>query len=623
MALDNFRTQKIIWDRVNKKIFEAIEANSGDSNGRKLVVQVINQEVTEVLSGTTLSLGWKSRNGAKGLDAFNVVDASKGIFEIYYTTEMLSNIGNLEASLILIDSTGRIESSTFTISVRPSTVDDESIESENSFTALTEALVKVNDLEENYAPRLNEVTTQLAQTTDENTFNVTAYGAVGDGVTDDTQAIQNVFNNTKTGDTVLIPNGTFLTKDTITVTKPVRIIMNGYILADHVKTGLIFKDDSSSGSFHPNYHDGEKINGSLRVKRVKGKDYEKVSTAIGVELWNVFSGVFHLEDLEGHHIGMVLRGDKYGTGYAGTTYCMFTIGVLNNYKDNILLKTSNLGYVTQNQFYSGSMTGANVDDLETIHVNIDGGTTGYISANTFYSVSFEGHKKKAVKGRNSRDNRFIDCRYELPSITHVFDLENSMFYLFDKGTQLANHITNGLYNDNEESLTGRWKSTNAIFIDYRIGVVEYIDGIFYVKPLNNNGPSYANENNSIDTGLFPEGSDVRLVSDGFKSNRFYSSALTVENETIHLPIVGGDELAISWVSDNPFTTIELRNPPKYSKEFIVRVESLNQDVPLVIGSDISNLFDTKNLGNIITTTKRHARLYYEFRSNSLFILDYF
>jgi len=145
--LDNFRTQKIIWDRANKNIFETIEANSGDSNGRKLVVQVIDQGVTENLSGTTLSLGWKSRKGAKGLDAFNVVDASKGIFEIYYTTEMLSNIGNLEASLILIDSTSRIESSTFTISVRPSTVDDESVESENSFTALTEALVKVNDFD--------------------------------------------------------------------------------------------------------------------------------------------------------------------------------------------------------------------------------------------------------------------------------------------------------------------------------------------------------------------------------------------------------------------------------------------------------------------------------------------
>ena len=156
MTLDNFRTQKIIWDKANKKIFEAIEANAGDSNGRKLVVQIINQEVTESLSGTTLTLGWKSRNGAKGLDVFNVVDAPKGIFEIYYTTEMLSNIGNLEASLILIDSTSRIESSAFTISVRPSTVDDESVESENSFTALTEALVKVNDFDAQLAETLKK-----------------------------------------------------------------------------------------------------------------------------------------------------------------------------------------------------------------------------------------------------------------------------------------------------------------------------------------------------------------------------------------------------------------------------------------------------------------------------------
>lgn len=157
MVLDNFRTQKIIWDRANKKIFETIEANSGDSNGRKLVVQIINQEANANLSGTTLSLGWKSRKGAKGLDAFNLVDASKGIFEIYYTTEMLSNIGNLEASLILIDSTGRIESSTFTISVRPSTVDDESVESENSFTALTEALVKVSDIDAQLAQTKTEL----------------------------------------------------------------------------------------------------------------------------------------------------------------------------------------------------------------------------------------------------------------------------------------------------------------------------------------------------------------------------------------------------------------------------------------------------------------------------------
>ena len=179
--LENFRTQKIIWDRANRKIFETIEANSGDSNGRKLVVQIINQEVTESLSGTTLSLGWKSRNGAKGLDAFNVVDASKGVFEIYYTTEMLSNIGNIEASLILINSTGRIESSAFTISIRPSTVDDESVESENSFTALTEALVKVNDFDAQLAQKASQNDLEIEQA---RINNIVASGTITEGNTE-------------------------------------------------------------------------------------------------------------------------------------------------------------------------------------------------------------------------------------------------------------------------------------------------------------------------------------------------------------------------------------------------------------------------------------------------------
>ena len=217
--LENFRAQKIIWDRANKKIFETIEANSGDSNGRKLVVQVINQEVTEVLSGTTLSLGWRSRKGAKGLDAFDVVDASKGIFEIYYTTEMLSNIGNLEASLILIDSTGRIESSTFTISVRPSTVDDESVESENSFTALTAALVKVNNLEDELETEKQRIDNIIATAGDGTVpTELTDIRVGADGVTYSTagDSVRKQFKNTTEtlNQLVVVKNYSVITKDT-------------------------------------------------------------------------------------------------------------------------------------------------------------------------------------------------------------------------------------------------------------------------------------------------------------------------------------------------------------------------------------------------------------------------
>ena len=141
--LNEFRSQRIIWDKANNNVYEKIEAHAGDTNGRKLVVQVINSGVVEDLTGASLSLAWKGRDNV-GLDAFTDVDLEKGLFEIYYTTEMLTNVGILKASLVLIDVNGRIESKSFDIHVNKSNVDDEAVQSENSFTALTEALVKVS-----------------------------------------------------------------------------------------------------------------------------------------------------------------------------------------------------------------------------------------------------------------------------------------------------------------------------------------------------------------------------------------------------------------------------------------------------------------------------------------------
>lgn len=158
MGLNNFRTEQLIWDRVNSHIAYSLETNSGDSNGRKLRVQILDGGVVTALAGVTLSLAWKTGNEKNsGLDAFKVVDAALGIFEIYYTTEMLSNIGKLRASLVLVDSTGRMESDTFPIVVKPTLVDDNAVQGENSFTALTEALVDISNVKEQLAQNKQEI----------------------------------------------------------------------------------------------------------------------------------------------------------------------------------------------------------------------------------------------------------------------------------------------------------------------------------------------------------------------------------------------------------------------------------------------------------------------------------
>ncbi len=165
--LDEFRSTLITWDKATSRIYSPVTANASDENGRKLVVQIVNSGQVEDLTGATLHLYWETRDKAHdGLDVFKTVDLKKGEFELSYTTGMLSNQGVLNANLVLIDTVGRVVSERFKITVTEG-IDDDAIQSENSFSSLTQALIDVSNLEQNYAPRLNDLTTQLQQTEQE------------------------------------------------------------------------------------------------------------------------------------------------------------------------------------------------------------------------------------------------------------------------------------------------------------------------------------------------------------------------------------------------------------------------------------------------------------------------
>ena len=145
MVLEQFIIDAdIIWDQVGKTFFENPEAKPG----RIMRVQVVNAGIIEDLTGYTLNLGWTSvRDPSKfGLDAFDDVDITKGIFEIEYTSGMLTNIGPLNASLQLVPpGEGRpVESNNFKLTVKNSAINPEAIQGETSFKALENALVEVN-----------------------------------------------------------------------------------------------------------------------------------------------------------------------------------------------------------------------------------------------------------------------------------------------------------------------------------------------------------------------------------------------------------------------------------------------------------------------------------------------
>ncbi len=64
-------------------------------------------------------------------------------------------------------------------------------------------------------------------------INVKEFGAVGDGICDDTQAIKNAINHMQPGDTLQFPNGTFLMQGEINIDKEnISFVGDGVILCD-------------------------------------------------------------------------------------------------------------------------------------------------------------------------------------------------------------------------------------------------------------------------------------------------------------------------------------------------------------------------------------------------------
>ena len=117
MALDNFRTIELIWDKANKSIIKTIKTASSDTTGRYLSVKILDGGQEVDLMGTRLQLYWEHPNfNTNGTDNFTTVD-TKGKFTLTFSDEMLTNIGELNAHLVLTLSDGKITSDGFTIEV--------------------------------------------------------------------------------------------------------------------------------------------------------------------------------------------------------------------------------------------------------------------------------------------------------------------------------------------------------------------------------------------------------------------------------------------------------------------------------------------------------------------------
>ena len=178
---DSFYYQELRIDTINTRVFADLVAKEGDANGRGLLLTLTENGLMKDTTGITLILKWEHTSvGNQGLDNFDVVDPSKGLYKITYPTEML-NRGKIRAFIQIIDSGKLAGTRNFEITVDWGVGDDTAIASSDSFSALASALIEVqswnariddveqefidkaNNLDATYPTRLVSVEQQLAE----------------------------------------------------------------------------------------------------------------------------------------------------------------------------------------------------------------------------------------------------------------------------------------------------------------------------------------------------------------------------------------------------------------------------------------------------------------------------
>ena len=439
-------------------------------------------------------------------------------------------------------------------------------------------------------------------------------GAKGDGKTDDTQTLKNIFALLNDGDTLYFPKGNYKTTDTLTITRAINLEMKGCIVGHHSKTILLLKNDEPKGNFSNNTNEKYIMNCEFNISRDLVNGDKKNSNSIGIEIWNAYFPRFTFKKVINNYIGVKLKAEKYGSGYAGVTYGCFFIGLLDSYYCNLLCETGNDGYITQNQFYGGSFTGGD-SKIENMHIYLNNIGNSVINENTFIGTSLEGAMTTGVKAYNVTSNKFISTRYEMPHGTKAIHLIDSRFNEFTNSEYLANFIQNDKYQI--EMSSSKVNDCNLIeYIDYRIGHIKYYDGVFYITPNKNRNGVY---NSNLST-VIPDSWDINVLYDGYTDNFIYANDKNVTDGSMNIKLSQHTKYTIS--TQVTVNKLVFTKPPKTTKEFIIdfRNGTLN-DTTLSKDSTITSLIDTTGNNCIIPKGIKFIKLLYRYFNNELYILN--
>lgn len=292
---------------------------------------------------------------------------------------------------------------------------------------------------------VRSVETRLRQT-----VSVKDFGAVGDGVTDDTAALQAAINYaaTLTAPILIVDAGEYYITAAVYFTLPnwSTIQFIGRIKADvSAQSAVVIGSvDSTSAGNRFGYH----VTG-LKVRRTS---IDSTGTSIGIQLRSLVASYIDIRECMNFRDGVYCFGVSPNGGFS---YNEVHLGFIHDNRTNLHLAATGSGYCNENNFYGGSYNhSSSFPAVSTINLQIEHFVTNVLNSNRFWGPSFEDNTALAQAAIiNGFNNVIYNPRMENPSFQAtyqiIFDSNSDECKVFGYGFNQSNIANNGLGNSYE------------------------------------------------------------------------------------------------------------------------------------------------------------------------------